>query len=122
MKGNQRIEWNPGGNFRVEILCNFLDFNALYFERCSEMFVRIDWHKNEGELPWIAAQSVGHSAAIGRSARVQARAVVRGLARLHGTRKAPLLSNENKTKKQTPWPLVRERTIPTDRPPLVDEI
>jgi hypothetical protein len=27
----------------------------------------------------------------------------------------------NKTK-QTPWPLVRERTIPTERPPLVDEI
>jgi hypothetical protein len=28
-----------------------------------------------------------------------------------------------KTKnKQTPWPLVRERTIPTDRPSLVDEI
>jgi hypothetical protein len=25
-------------------------------------------------------------------------------------------------KKQTPWPLVRERTIPTDRPPFVDEI
>jgi hypothetical protein len=25
-------------------------------------------------------------------------------------------------KKQTPWPLVRERTIPTDRLPLVDEI
>jgi hypothetical protein len=25
-------------------------------------------------------------------------------------------------KKQIPWPLVRERTIPTDRPPLVDEI
>jgi hypothetical protein len=24
--------------------------------------------------------------------------------------------------KQTPWPLVRERTIPTDRPPLVSEI
>jgi hypothetical protein len=24
--------------------------------------------------------------------------------------------------KQTPWPLVRERTVPTDRPPLVDEI
>jgi hypothetical protein len=24
--------------------------------------------------------------------------------------------------KQTPWPLVRNRTIPTDRPPLVDEI
>jgi hypothetical protein len=23
---------------------------------------------------------------------------------------------------KTPWPLVRERTIPTDRPPLVDEI
>jgi hypothetical protein len=29
--------------------------------------------------------------------------------------------NKQKTK-QTPWPLVRERTIPTDRPPLVDEI
>jgi hypothetical protein len=26
------------------------------------------------------------------------------------------------TQKQTPWPLVRERTIPTERPPLVDEI
>jgi hypothetical protein len=25
-------------------------------------------------------------------------------------------------KKQTPWTLVRERTIPTERPPLVDEI
>jgi hypothetical protein len=24
--------------------------------------------------------------------------------------------------KQTPWPLVRERTIPTEKPPLVDEI
>jgi hypothetical protein len=24
--------------------------------------------------------------------------------------------------KQTPWPLVRKRTMPTDRPPLVDEI
>jgi hypothetical protein len=24
--------------------------------------------------------------------------------------------------KQTPWPLVRKRIIPTDRPPLVDEI
>jgi hypothetical protein len=24
--------------------------------------------------------------------------------------------------KQTPWPLVHRRTIPTERPPLVDEI
>jgi hypothetical protein len=24
--------------------------------------------------------------------------------------------------KQTPWPLVRERTIPTERPPLVNEV
>jgi hypothetical protein len=23
---------------------------------------------------------------------------------------------------KTPWPLVRERTIPTERPPLVEEI
>jgi hypothetical protein len=30
-------------------------------------------------------------------------------------------TRQNK-QKQTPWPLVRERTIPTDRPPLVDEI
>jgi hypothetical protein len=29
---------------------------------------------------------------------------------------------EQTKKKKTPWPLVRERTIPTDRPPLVDEI
>jgi hypothetical protein len=28
---------------------------------------------------------------------------------------------EDRTK-QTPWPLVRERTIPTARPPLVGEI
>jgi hypothetical protein len=26
------------------------------------------------------------------------------------------------TNKRTPWPLVRKRTIPTERPPLVDEI
>jgi hypothetical protein len=25
-------------------------------------------------------------------------------------------------KKRTPWPLVRERTLPTERPPLIDEI
>jgi hypothetical protein len=30
--------------------------------------------------------------------------------------------NNANTNKPTPWPLVRERTIPTDRPPLVDEI
>jgi hypothetical protein len=33
----------------------------------------------------------------------------------------PSLKLKQKTK-QTPWPLVRERTIPTERPPLVDEI
>jgi hypothetical protein len=32
------------------------------------------------------------------------------------------LIHNKTTNKQTPWPLVRERTIPTDRPPLVDEI
>jgi hypothetical protein len=26
------------------------------------------------------------------------------------------------TNKRTPWPLIRERTIPTERPPLVDEM
>jgi hypothetical protein len=31
----------------------------------------------------------------------------------------PMLNHKNK---QTPWPLVRERTIPTERPPLVHEI
>jgi hypothetical protein len=29
-----------------------------------------------------------------------------------------MLSNK---KKKTPWPLVRKRTIPTERPPLVGE-
>jgi hypothetical protein len=33
-----------------------------------------------------------------------------------------LSDHTNKKQKQTPRPLVRERTIPTDRPPLVDEI
>jgi hypothetical protein len=32
------------------------------------------------------------------------------------------LKRENTKTKQTPWPLVRERTLPTERPPLVDEI
>jgi hypothetical protein len=36
------------------------------------------------------------------------------------------LQNENwqevYNQEDTPWPLVRERTIPTERPPLVDEI
>jgi hypothetical protein len=32
------------------------------------------------------------------------------------------LHAKKQTNKQTPWPLVRERTIPTERPPLVDEI
>jgi hypothetical protein len=30
--------------------------------------------------------------------------------------------SHKQTNKQTPWPSVRKRTIPTDRPPLVDEI
>jgi hypothetical protein len=32
---------------------------------------------------------------------------------------SPIITQKTK---QTPWPLVRERTIPTERPPLVDEI
>jgi hypothetical protein len=31
-------------------------------------------------------------------------------------------NNNNKTNKKSPWPLVRKRTIPTERPPLVGEI
>jgi hypothetical protein len=37
----------------------------------------------------------------------------------------PLIQWKHKnerTNKQTPWPLVRKRTIPTERPPLVGEI
>jgi hypothetical protein len=30
--------------------------------------------------------------------------------------------HQTKKTKQTPWPLVRERTIPTERSSLVDEI
>jgi hypothetical protein len=29
---------------------------------------------------------------------------------------------DNNNKKRTPWPLVRKRTLPTERPSLVDEI
>jgi hypothetical protein len=32
------------------------------------------------------------------------------------------MSDEMEKTKQTPWPLVRERTISTERLPLVDEI
>jgi hypothetical protein len=31
-------------------------------------------------------------------------------------------NNRINKQKQTPWPLVRERTTPSERPPLVDEI
>jgi hypothetical protein len=31
-------------------------------------------------------------------------------------------TDKKNKQKRTPWPLVRERTIPTERPPLVDEI
>jgi hypothetical protein len=34
----------------------------------------------------------------------------------------PSASFIKQTNNQTPWPSVRDRTIPTDRPPLVDEI
>jgi hypothetical protein len=33
-----------------------------------------------------------------------------------------IFTYQKQTNKQTPWPLVRERIIPTERPPLVDEI
>jgi hypothetical protein len=36
--------------------------------------------------------------------------------------KCYFIKSINKTKKKTPWPLVRERTVPTERPSLVDEI
>jgi hypothetical protein len=36
--------------------------------------------------------------------------------------KSFLVSDPVETQKQTPWSLVRKRTIPTERPPLVDEI
>jgi hypothetical protein len=34
----------------------------------------------------------------------------------------PWTAQNVKANKQTPWPLVRQRTIPTERPPIVDEI
>jgi hypothetical protein len=44
-------------------------------------------------------------------------------ARAHNTRlNVVRTKRERETNKQTPWPLVRKRTIPTERPPLVDEI
>jgi hypothetical protein len=33
-----------------------------------------------------------------------------------------MLRRNTTNKKQTPWPLVRKRAIPTERPPLFDEI
>jgi hypothetical protein len=40
----------------------------------------------------------------------------------HTLRQCMETHTKQKQTKQTPWPLVRERTIPTDRPPLVNEI
>jgi hypothetical protein len=37
-------------------------------------------------------------------------------------RKRQIYHDTSQAAKKTPWSLVRERTIPTDRPPLVDEI
>jgi hypothetical protein len=36
--------------------------------------------------------------------------------------KRDVVAAGHKQQKQTPWPLVRERIIPTERPPLVCEI
>jgi hypothetical protein len=41
---------------------------------------------------------------------------------LLGANKNTINKNTNKQTKQTPWPLVRERTIPSERLPHVDEI
>jgi hypothetical protein len=40
----------------------------------------------------------------------------------HTVTNARMTTVSNNKTKQTPWSLVRERTIPTERPPLVDEI
>jgi hypothetical protein len=39
-----------------------------------------------------------------------------------GVKNGRKATTNKQTNKQTLWPLVRERTIPTERPPLVDEI
>jgi hypothetical protein len=40
----------------------------------------------------------------------------------HSADTSKYIMDKKNINKQTPWPLVRERTIPTERPPLVDEI
>jgi hypothetical protein len=40
----------------------------------------------------------------------------------HPSAAKPLRDYTSDKQKQTPWPLVRKRTIPTERPPLVSEI
>jgi hypothetical protein len=41
-----------------------------------------------------------------------------------GIKKNNIISQQTnkQTNKQTPWPLIRKRTIPTEQPPLVHEI
>jgi hypothetical protein len=41
---------------------------------------------------------------------------------LHGHKHGQIFAELLDEKNTSPWPLVRERTIPTERPPTVDEI
>jgi hypothetical protein len=40
----------------------------------------------------------------------------------HSHHERDFKQNKQNKQKQIPWPLVHERTIPTERPPVVDEV
>jgi hypothetical protein len=69
---------------------------------------------------WATWQDIWR-ALVGKARKLLTAYTARDYERLNGSAPRSLLFLPKQKTKQTPWPLVRERTIPTDRPPLVDE-
>jgi hypothetical protein len=75
-----------------ETLRKLINFN--YLIRSNSVFLFLGEGDRHGELPFVLSPD-------------------------GGLRVISTMKNENIL---TPWPLIRKRTIPTERPPLVDEI
>jgi hypothetical protein len=81
----------------------------------DEMIIKKNVLQQAAGRDWLGSVSsdgVEHSGSATRT--------LQPLRHAHPSKKKNLILMD-KTR-QTPWPLARERTIPTERPPLVDEI
>jgi hypothetical protein len=95
---------------------NKLDF--VRYTNLVQLYLRIPCLMTQQYLNSRRAQQDGISNAVVKTTINSLPAINSLKMRMHPF----IASDAHKQNKQTPWPLVRERTIPTDRPPLVDEI